>query len=99
MPKEERAFYTLDEDLRLMDAGPKALAIWGKSKRELIGRRLVEVFPYADGGPVHQALLDALRTLRPMRLKTESVLLSQTVEVEIYPVNGLLQVSFWPTRS
>jgi PAS domain-containing protein len=99
VPKQERAFYTLDDQLRLLDAGPRALAIWGRPKRDLLGKRLVDLFPYIEGGPVHHALLDAVQTLRPVRLKTDSVVLSQTVEVEIYPVNGLLQVSFWPSRT
>lgn len=95
--KPERAFYTLDEELRLVDAGPRALALWGRTRRDLVGRRLTEVFPSVEGSPMHQSLQEALRTLRPTRLKTDSPIIGQPIEVEIYPVNGRLQVSFWPT--
>jgi len=93
----ERAFYTLDHDLRLVNAGPRAQALWGKSRRELVGRRMTDVFPAVDGSPMHQSLLEALRTLRPTRLKTDSPIIGRAVELEIYPVNGKLQVSVWTT--
>lgn len=99
LPSTERAFYQLDLSLRLLDAGPRALAIWGKSKSDVIGRHLLEVFPFAESSPVYEALVDASRTLKPKRLKADSLLLKQTVEVEIYPVNGGLQVSFWPNEA
>ena len=95
MGKPERAFYTLDEELRLVEAGPRAQALWGKSRRELVGRRLTEVFPDVDGSPLHQSLLEAVRTLRPTRLRTDSPIIRRPIELEIYPVNGRLQVSFW----
>jgi len=97
MPVEERAFYTLDRDLRLLDAGPRALAVWGKSRRELIGRRLVDAFPFVQGSAMEAALTEALQTLRPVRIRMNSVVLGRSVEVEIYPVHGVVQVSFWPS--
>jgi hypothetical protein len=93
--KLERAFYTLDQELRLVDAGPRAQALWGKARRELVGRRLTEVFPAVEGSPMHQSLLEALRTLRPTRLTTDSPIIGRPIEIEIYPVSGRLQVSFW----
>jgi hypothetical protein len=95
----DRAFYTLDSELRLVGASQNTLRIWGKSQKDIAGRKLTELFPFVDGGPVHAALLEALRTYRPVRLQTHSVLLSRTVDVEIYPVQDGLQVSFVPTTA
>jgi hypothetical protein len=98
MSQHERAFYVLDRELRLINASPNTLAIWGKSLREVVGRKLVDVFPFVEGGPTHEGLLLALQTFRPVRLQTESVLLNKLVEVEIYPVADGLQVSFAPLK-
>jgi hypothetical protein len=99
MNNGERAFYVLDKELRLVTASPNTLAIWGKTMREITGRKLVELFPFADGGPTHVALVQALQSFRPVRLQTDSVFLNKLVEVEIYPVAGGLQVSFAPVKS
>jgi len=93
-----RAFYTLDPDLRLVGASPNTLRIWGKDAKEVVGRKLVEVFPWVEGGPGHRALEQALRSFRPMRLQVESLAMAKPVEVEIYPVSDGLQVSFSPVR-
>ena len=91
-----RAFYTLDPELRLVGASPNTLRIWGKQPRDVIGRKLVEVFPWVDGAPVHEALQQALQTYAPVRLRVNSVVMAKSVEVEIYPVRDGLQVSFAP---
>ena len=97
MPSQtRRAFYTLDADLRLVAASPNTLRLWGKKTRDVIGRKLVEVFPWVDGGPVHEALQQALQTYQPVRLRVNSLVMAKPVEVEIYPVRDGLQVSFAP---
>ena len=90
------AFYTLDRELRILSANPTTLGLWGRSASEVLGRKLTELFPNVDGGEVHLALLEAQRTLRPARLKTHSVTYNGLVEVEIYPLDGELQVRFGP---
>jgi|GEM_PF-6615630 len=91
-----RAFYTLDGDLRLTGASPNTLRLWGRTWREVQGRKLVEVFPFTENGPVHLALEDALRSFQPKRLRVDSQFVGKPVEVEIYPVREGLQVSFGP---
>jgi hypothetical protein len=93
---EQRMFYTLDAELRFRGVGQRALATWGKTERELLGRNIIDVFPRMEGGAVHQALLDALRSMRPVRLEARSVPLGVPIRVEVYPVHGGLQVSFEP---
>ena len=95
-PKSGRAFYTLDRDLRIISASENALALWGKSRDEVDGKSLLELFPFAEGGETHEALLEALRTFRVVRLKTESLYFDGLIGVEIYPIGSTLQVSFGP---
>jgi PAS domain-containing protein len=99
LSQAERAFYTLDAELRLVSASPNTLRIWGRTAREIAGKKLVELFPFVADGPMHEALKRALHTYQPVRLQVPSVLLGKAVDVEIYPVSGGLQVSFQPTRS
>jgi PAS domain-containing protein len=94
--KGGRAFYTLDRDLRIISASENTLALWGKSRGEVDGRNLFDLFPAAQGGDTHEGLLEALRTFRPVRLKTDSVYFDGLVAVEIYPIANTLQVSFGP---
>ena len=99
MSQANRAFYTLDTDLRLVGASPNTLRLWGKKPSDVIGRKLVEVFPWVEDSPVHEALREALQSYRPVRLQVNSVAMATDVDVEIYPVRDGLQVSFGPVGS
>lgn len=93
----DTAFYTLDDELRVMSANPTTLGLWGRSAKEVAGRKLIDLFPHVEGNEVHRALEEALKTLRPARLTTMSEVYGAPVEVEIYPIDGKLQVRFGPT--
>lgn len=99
MSHTDRAFYTLDQELRLLGASQNTLRMWGKTSAEITGRKLVDVFPFVEGTTVHHALREALKTFRPVRLRVNSVVLSRLVDVEIYPVHSGLQVSFVPAKA
>jgi hypothetical protein len=94
----EVAFYVLDRNLRLISATPNTLSIWGKSRREVVGKKLTDLFPYVEGGPVHEALIQAAQTFRPVSLRVPSVVLGKPVDVEIYPLGDELQVRFAPSK-
>jgi hypothetical protein len=92
-----RLFYTLDGDLRFLAVGAPTLAYWGKTRKDVIGRKLTEVFPQAEGSDLLKALGEALQSLRPIRRKIGSLArTSDVLDVEVYPVNGELQVTFQP---
>jgi PAS domain-containing protein len=93
------AFYTADRDLVILSASQAALSLWGKSPAEVIGFKLLEVFPFLAGSEILAAHLEALRTFRPVRFTTRSHFLSGTVDVEIYPVADGLQVRYWQASS
>jgi PAS domain-containing protein len=95
-PRSGRAFFTVDRDLRIISASENTLALWGKTRAEVDGKKLLELFPFAEGGDTHEALLEALRTFRPVRLRTQSIYFDGPIGVEIYPIGNTLQISFGP---
>jgi hypothetical protein len=88
----QRYAYTLDAELRFVGVGKTTATMWGRRERDLLGRRIVDVFPAMEGGVVHQALMEALRTMRPVRVEAMSLMWGVPMRVEIYPVHGGLQV-------
>lgn len=95
LPDEEaRCFYVVDRRMRFLAATAPALEAWGKGQDEVIGRRLTEVFPLAEGSEAYEAQLSALRTLEPVALETTSPTFTRPVEMESQPTAAGLQVSF-----
>ena len=78
-------FYVLDADWRFVHASRAALQAWGKAAPEVLGRRYLDAFPEAAGGPIHAAHEEAMRTRRPARLEAVSPVLGRWVEVDIHP--------------
>ena len=88
-------FYVLDADWRFVHASRAALQAWGKAAPEVLGRRYLDAFPEAAGGPIHAAHEEAMRTRRPARLEAVSPVLGRWVEVDIHPApDGGLSVAF-----
>jgi PAS domain-containing protein len=88
-------FYVLDADWRFVHASRAALQAWGKAAPEVLGRRYLDAFPEAAGGPIHAAHEEAMRTRRPARLQAVSPVLGRWVEVDIHPApDGGLSVAF-----
>jgi len=80
------AVYAMTEDERILFANRRALELWGKSSDEVIGRRLLEVFPgIADGEP-YRAYRSVLRTGEPRQLEaTAPALDDRWIELDIRP--------------
>lgn len=89
-----RASYNLDRDLRFLSASDLVLALWGKSRAEILGRRLTDVFPHAAGSEAFEAHLQALRSFQPFRGRVLSPMLGAEIDLEIYPSADGLRVSF-----
>lgn len=88
------AFYLLDRKLGFLYASRRALAIWGRTQDELIGRRLVEVFPHAPGSAAYEAHRRVLRTGEEEHFEIVSPLLDHGFEVDIYPSSCGISVAF-----
>lgn len=97
MPLSDRpAYCSLDAELRFVTANDTLLWVLKKSREELIGARLLDLYPHARGAALHQAVLEAQRTLTPQKGKYFSAIVDRYVELEVHPVGDLLQVGFSP---
>ena len=92
-------FYSADRQLVITLVSDGALSIWGKTRSEVVGRQLLEVFPFLAGSQIYAAHLEALKTFRPIKFTTPSRFLPGLVEVEIYPFAEGLQVRYWQPSS
>lgn len=94
MAEDKLESFDLDAELRLTGVRPSTLLIWGKSAQEIIGRKLVEVFPFVAGNEVHKTLARALTTGEIQRMRAHSMSMGKPVAVEIRPGPQGLHVSF-----
>lgn len=96
MPSGARAYYNLDADMRFVSANATALAYWGKRAEEVIGRPMSEVFPQVVGSAAYEAHTFALHSLRPFRGRCTSPVIGKIIDLEIYPNENGVRVSFAP---
>jgi len=92
-------FYFLNRKLEFVAASPVALDTWGLSAEQVIGRHVLDVFPLATDSETFAAHLEALRTMRPVRLDTISPTLEEPVHIRLQPSRAGLQVTFQMTAS
>lgn len=93
-----RAFYNLDRELRFTWANAAALAIWGKSRAEVLGKTLEEAFPAACGSAAMEAHMYSLKSFKPFHGELTSPVLGCGVRLEIYPSASGVRVSFVTDR-
>jgi PAS domain S-box-containing protein len=85
--------YVVDTELRFVSVNPAALRVWGKGPDEVLGRRILDVFPGATAES-YSAHLEALRTSRVQRVTTHSRLYGRSLQVAIRPMSEGLRVQF-----
>jgi PAS domain-containing protein len=85
--------YVVDAELRFVSVNAAALGAWGKGPDEVLGRRILEVFPGATPEG-YRAHLEALRTARAQRVRTHSRLFDRPMRVDIRPLSDGLRVQF-----
>ena len=90
------AVYATDRELRVLFANRKALELWGKAADEVIGRRLLEVFPDIQAGEPYRAYRRVLVTGEPAHLETRAPALGHRwIALDVYPApDGGLVVAF-----
>jgi hypothetical protein len=88
------AKYRLDNRIRFSSVNESALALWRRSRTELLGRPLLEVFPQMGGQPKFQAHLDVLLARKPYVGRLASAVLQEQIDIRIVPSNAGLRVSF-----
>src|SRR5207302_6722398 len=63
------AVYAMDRDEAILFANRKALQMWNKREEEVVGRRLLEVFPGIENGKPYRAYRQVLATGKPLHVE------------------------------
>lgn len=90
------AVYALDSQERFLFANRKAIELWGKPAEEIIGHRILEVFPRIVGSEAYQTYRGVLETGRAAHLETQALALDHRwIGLDVYPApDGGLVVAF-----
>lgn len=88
------AFFALDRDWRFTYVNQRALDYYGKSREELLGHSIWEVFPVAAGTQIQEQYEQVLRTQSSAAFEIKSVLTGRWVDLRVFPAGQGLAVYF-----
>ncbi|HEY9219020.1 MAG TPA: PAS domain-containing protein, partial [Phenylobacterium sp.] len=80
-------FYALGPDWRFTYVNPHVEAISGRSRAELLGRNVWEVFPHAVGSEFWQAHQDVMASRQPLQTVVLSVAVGRWVDARLRPTS------------
>jgi PAS domain S-box-containing protein len=87
-------FYAIDRSWRFQYVNAAAEAFWRRSRAELLGRTMLEVFPRFQGSPSWAAHEKAMASGEPGRVETVSTATGIPVELRLFPAATGLSVYF-----
>jgi len=87
-------FFTLDADWHFTFVNAEAAKLWGKSRVELLGKKLWDVAPAAKGSIFEEQYRKAVAEQAPVHFDAISPLVGIWVEVRAHPSDGGLAVYF-----
>jgi len=90
------AVYAMDRDERILFANRRALELWGKTTDEVVGQRLLEIFPSIAAGEPYRVYRSVLTTREAAHLETVAPALDDRwIELDVHPApHGGLVVVF-----
>ncbi|MDB5476630.1 MAG: hypothetical protein JWP49_2141 [Phenylobacterium sp.] len=88
------AFYAVDGEWRFTYVNRVAETWWGRTRDELLGRSIWDMFPESVDTPSFHAHLKSARTRRVVRAEFVSLVLDRWIDVSIFPTDTGLSVYF-----
>ncbi len=90
------AVYAMDRDESILFANRKALEMWNKREEEVVGRRLLEVFPGIENGKPYRAYRQVLATGKPLHVEAMAPAIGDRwIGLDVHPApQGGLVVAF-----
>lgn len=79
------AFYSVDEEWRVTYVNRQTEMFWGRSRSEVIGQKLWELFPTLVGTMAYDQLMLAARERRPVAFEYLSPVLNRWISVRAMP--------------
>lgn len=87
----EEALFTVDREWRFTYVNHRARAIWGRTKEDLLGNVMWELFPTLIGGPFEPFYRQVMASGKSNHLEAFSRLTQAWYDVRVYPVpQGLI---------
>ncbi|HPS78969.1 MAG TPA: PAS domain-containing protein, partial [Thermoanaerobaculaceae bacterium] len=78
-------FFAFDPELRVTHINDAALRHFGKTRDEMLGQLIFDVFPSARGGFVESEYRRALASGQPVQFEAQSILSDKVLEFHVYP--------------
>ncbi|MFP5262340.1 MAG: ATP-binding protein [Blastocatellia bacterium] len=89
------SFLTLDRDWRITDLNQRAASFFGKTREELLGQRVFELFPQAVGGDIYKCYRQVMDEGTPMHFEAVSdAAAGHWFEAHLYPADGGVSAYF-----
>lgn len=88
------AFFALDRDWRFTYVNQRALDYYGKTREQLLGHSIWDVFPTAAGSQLQEQYERVLRTQASAAFEMKSVLTGRWVDLRVFPAGQGLAVYF-----
>ncbi|MEP6692614.1 MAG: ATP-binding protein [Gemmatimonadaceae bacterium] len=79
------AFFAVDLEWRFVYVNRHAEEVWRRSRHDLLGRRVLDVFPHLRGSDAHRAMLRAMRDEETVHYEGRSPVRDMWIEAHIYP--------------
>ena len=87
-------FYALDQELRFTHVNDEALHYFKKSREEMLGRTIFEVFPGFRGSLFHSEFEKAMERGKAARVEAPSAIMDRIIEAHIYPAAENMAILF-----
>lgn len=94
LERVDEAFYAIDADWRFLAVNRHAETFWGRSRADLVGKSMLELFPHFAGSPSHAAHARAMHSRTMVETETISTATGSPVALRIYPEGDGLNVYF-----
>ena len=78
-------FYALSPDWLFTYANPLVERLSGRTREQLLGMNVWELFPHAVGSDLWQAHQDVMRLREPVQIHTRSMAVGRCVEAKLRP--------------
>jgi PAS domain S-box-containing protein len=87
-------YYALTRDWKFIYVNAYAERFWGRSRAELLGGNMLDLFDRFEGSPAHAAHIEAMRSGAPRIVETISTVTHAPVQLHFHPAPSGLAVFF-----
>jgi PAS domain S-box-containing protein len=87
-------FYALDREWRFTHANDAALRHMGKTREDIQGRTLFDVYPDARNSIIETEYAQAMESGEPRHFENPSLITERVLEIHAYPGNEILTILF-----